>query len=188
MIGRICLGLLVLGILPGAVSSDYLTARDKIKKLERSAFPRGARVSFTSQELNAYLRREMPRLVGPGTRNSRIEIDRDNIARGFVDVDFLKLRQAHGEAPGWLLSKLLEGERPVEITVRLHSARGHGRVDVLKVSVNGVVAEGQTLDFLIANFLLPTFPYAAIGKDFPMEYNLDRLELRPGGVTVVLRK
>jgi hypothetical protein len=71
--------------------------------------------------------------------------------------------------------------------VRITSAGGKCRVDVLRVSISGVVAEGRTLEFLIRHFVLPTFPAVKIAQDFSMDYNIDHLEVRPGVVVVALR-
>jgi hypothetical protein len=85
------------------------------------------------------------------------------------------------------MSELLAGERPVVITVKVTSAAGKCRVDLLSVSVSGLVIEGATLDFLIRNFVLPNFPDVKIGKDFELDFNIDRLEIRPGAAYVVVR-
>ena len=163
------------------------SAGDKFHALAIGAYPPGSRVAISTREFNSYLQSEIPSLVGPGVRNARVETDTGNIARGYLDIDFLKVRQASGEKPSWLLSQLLAGERPVAITARITSGSGKCRVDVLRVAISGVVAEGRTLDFLIQHFVLPTFPSAKIGKDFLLDYHVDRLEIRPGLVTVVLR-
>jgi hypothetical protein len=162
-------------------------AAAKFHALAIGAYPPGSRVPISMRELNAYLAAEIPSLIGPGVRHVRIETASGNMVRGTADIDFLKVRQAHGEKPNWLMSQLLEGERPVEITVRLTSSHGMARVDVLKVAISGVVAEGRTLDFLIDNFVVPTFPDVKIGKDFRLDYNIDRLEILPGQAVVVLR-
>jgi len=170
-----------------ALASPQVRAiKAKFHALEAGAYPHGSRVPIGMAEFNAYLAAEIPYMIGPGVRNARVETASGNIARGTVDIDFLKVRQSYGEKPNWLLSQLLEGERPVAITVRITSAHGKARVDVLKVAVSGVVAEGRTLDFLIANFVVPTFPKVKIGKEFPMDYNIDHLEILPGQVIVVV--
>jgi hypothetical protein len=171
----------------GALLTAALTgAAAKFHGLAIGAYRPGARVAITMSEFNAYLQTEIPATIGPGVRNARVETDAGNIARGYVDIDFLKVRQAHGETPNWLMSQFLAGERPVAIKVRVTSGGGKCRVDVLSVSVSGVVAEGRTLDFLINNFVIPTFPDVKIGKDFDLDYKIDRLEIRPGVVYVVL--
>ena len=164
------------------------SAAAKFHALAVGAYPAGSRVPITMREFNAYLDNEIPFIIGPGVRNARVETDAGDIVRGTADIDFLKVRQAYGEKPNWLLSQLLAGERSVAITIRVTSGAGKCRVDVLKVAVSGVVAEGRTLDFLIANFVMPTFPDAKIGREFPMDYRIDRLEIRPAVVTVVVRR
>ena len=162
-------------------------ARAKFHALAIGAYPRGSRVPITMRELNDYLAAEIPVMIGPGVRHVRIETATGNIVRGTADIDFLKVRQAQGEKPGWLLSQILDGERPVAITVRLTSAHGTARVDVLKVEISGAVAEGKTLDFLISHFVVPTFPDIKIGKTFIMAYNIDQIEIQPNQAVVVLR-
>ncbi len=171
-----------------AAASDLETVKAKFHGLDIGSYRRGARVPITTRELNAYIHAEIPGVIGPGVRNARVETDVGNIARGYLDIDFLKIRRAQGEKPNWVMSELLAGERPVAITARITSGHGMARVDILKVQVSGIIAEGRTLDFLIDNFVLPTFPSAKINKDFPMDYNIDRLEIRPGVVTVVLSR
>jgi hypothetical protein len=163
------------------------SAHSKFHALALGAYPRGSRVPISMREFNPYLATEIPSIIGPGVRNARVETESGNIARGTADIDFLKVRQAYGEKPNWLMSQLLAGERPVAITVRITSAHGKARVDVLKVAISGVVAEGRTLDFLIANFVVPTFPDVKVSQEFPLDYNIDHLEIRPGQVVVVLR-
>jgi hypothetical protein len=178
---------LALGCAAAVVGLAAIGAAAKFHLLAIGAYPPGSRIAISMPEFNAYLRTEIPQIIGPGVRNARVETDAGNIARGYVQIDFLKVRQAHGETPNWLVSQLLAGERPVEITVHVTSGGGKCRVDVLRVAVSGVVAEGRTLEFLIQNFVRPTFPDVKIGQDFAMDYNVDRLEIRPGVVTVVVR-
>lgn len=182
--GAVILAVAAIGHAAGPAPTS---AGAKFHALAIGAYPRGSRVPISMSELNTYLAAEIPFLLGPGVRHVRIETASGNIARGTADIDFLKIRQAHGEKPNWLVSQLLEGERPVEITARLISAHGMARVDVLKVAISGVVAEGRTLDFLISNFVIPTFPGAKIGKDFRLDFNIDRLEILPGQLVVVLK-
>jgi hypothetical protein len=178
---------LVAAVALAAVVMAATGAALKFQKIGAHAYPPGARVPITNAEFNAWLQAEVPTFIGPGVRNAHVESEAGNIVRGTADIDFLKVRQGGAEKPNWLLSQLLSSERPVAITIRVTSGHGKARVDVLKVSVSGIVAEGQTLQLLISNFLLPTFPDAKIGKDFLLDYNIDHLDITPGVVTVVLK-
>jgi hypothetical protein len=169
-----------------ALAAGPTSVEAKFHALQIDAYPKGARIPFTDREFNAYLQSAIPAFIGPGVRNARIEIDAGGIVRGYADIDFLMLRQSEGEKPGWLMSQLLAGERPVAITVRLTSAHGKARVDVQRVAVSSLVVEGHTLELLISTFVLPSFPDVKVGKDFALAYNINRFEFRPGVVTVVL--
>src|ERR1017187_8417994 len=172
-------------VLSAAIAVAAATGIDaKFHALALGAYPSGSRVSITNQEFNVYLQTQIAPVVGPGVRNARVVTDSGNIVRGYLDIDFLKVRQAHGDKPNWLMSELLAGERPVAIAVRITSAHGKARVNVLSVSISGIVAEGRTLDFLITTFVMPTFPDAKIGQDFALSYKIDHFEIGPGVVTV----
>ena len=92
-----------------------------------------------------------------------------------------------GDAPNWLLSKLLEGDRPVTVTARIESARGRVRVDVERVQISGVPVEGRTLDFLIQEYVIPAHPDAKVSQWIPLRHRMDRIEIAPQTVTVVLK-
>jgi hypothetical protein len=42
------------------------------------------------------------------------------------------------------------------------------------------------LDYLIRNYLLPNYPQAKVGQWFELGHRMDRLEIKPAGVTVVI--
>jgi hypothetical protein len=169
----------------GAPSSDYLSAKRKFDLIEGEKLRPGSRVTLTSRELNAYIAGEVPTYAPQGVRNTQITLG-DDSATGTALIDFLKLRQASGEAPGWLMSKLLAGERPVLVTARIQSAGGRAQVDVQHVEISGVTLDGATLDYLIQNFLIPQFPEAKVGRKFDLEHHIDHLEVKREAVGVVV--
>jgi hypothetical protein len=85
------------------------------------------------------------------------------------------------------MSKFLDGERPVEVTARIRSGGGRATVDVESVKVSGVTIEGRVLDFLIQNYLLPNYPDAKVGQPFELGHGIDRLDIRPALVDVLIR-
>jgi hypothetical protein len=167
----------------GLAYDDYVSARQKFDQIEAGRLRPGTRVTLSPRELDAYVAREAP----AGVRNPRLELQA-GVARGVALIDFGKVRRAQGHPPGWLMSKLLDGERPVSVTARIRSANGQATVDVQKVEISGVTIDGRTLDFLIENVLLPTYPDAAVGRPFELGHRIDRLEVQPGAVGVVIGK
>src|SRR5579863_1436212 len=96
-------------------SPDYLSAKRKFDLIESEKLRPGSRVILTSHELNAYVAAEVTEYAPQGVRNPHVQLS-DGSATGTALIDFLKLRQAEGKSPGWVMSKLLAGERPVLVT------------------------------------------------------------------------
>jgi hypothetical protein len=166
-----------------AAYTDYSSARHKLDLIEQERLRTGARVELTDGELTAYAQHEAPQ----GVRNTRLEIAPSGLITGSAMVDFNEVRRAQGQQSGWLLAKLLEGERPVTVTARLSSANGRAQVDLERITISGLEIDGATLDFLIQNVLLSVYPDAAVDRPFELGHRVDRIELRPRGVSIVIR-
>jgi hypothetical protein len=173
--------LLLAAALCGA-SSDYLSAKRKFDQIESDRLRAGTRVELTARELTAYVQQEIP----AGVRNARLQLPSPGVAVGSAVIDFAQLRRGQGHPPGWLMSKLLEGERPVSVTARIHSGDGQAKVDVERVEISGVVIDGKTLDFLIQNFLIPLYPDAVVGRPFELGHRINKLDVQPAAVGVVI--
>jgi len=175
-------GISLLSVVLGAVSNDYLSIRHKFEEIEGGRLRAGARVLLSARELTAYAEQEAP----DGVRDPRVRLAAPGVATGSALVDFGKLRRAQGHPPGWLMSKLLDGERPVSVTARIHSSGGQATVDIDRVEISGVEIDGRTLDFLIRNFLLTLYPSAAVGRPFELGHRIERLDGQPASVSVVI--
>ena len=166
-----------------AFGFDYYTsARRKVDLIESGRLQPGARVDLSIGELNAFAASVAP----AGIRDFKLKLEGQDRASGTASVDFIKLRRAQGYQPGWLMLKLFDGEHPVSATVRIHSGGGKVRVDVERVSISGIELDGKTLDFIIQNFILPFYPEAMVGRPVQMGYRIERLQLAPAGVGVVI--
>src|SRR6266851_871445 len=165
----------------GAPASDYASIKRKFDLIEQEKLRPGSRVTLTSGELNAYVVNEAAQFAAQGVRDPKLELG-NGWASGTALIDFLKLRQAGGKPPGWIMSKLLAGERPVKVTARIKSGSGRAEVDVDSVEISGVVIDGKMLDFLIQHYLIPQFPASKVGQPFELAHRIDRLEVKPNAV------
>jgi hypothetical protein len=177
LLSAVCLAL---GIASGY--DFYASARQKVDLIESGRLAPGARVDLSLGELNAFAAKEAP----AGIRDPRVVLNGDDRVSATAFVDFGKLRRAQGYEPGWLMSKLLDGEHAVSGSARVHSGGGKITVDVERVSISGVAVDGKTLDFIIQNFVIPFYPEAMVGRPVQMGYRIDRLQLAPAGVGVVI--
>jgi len=159
----------------------------KLDRLDQHGYKPGETVIFTPQEINAWARAEVPKAVPEGIRNERVELGTD-AATAYALVDFLKMRQGKGKSTNFLIAKLIEGERALKVSVRFASGGGRCTVYLTRVEIGGVVAEGSVLDFLVKNFFMPLYPDAKINEPFELGDNIDRIDLRPDGARVTLKR
>lgn len=171
-------------VLPDA-SPDYLAAVHKVSLIEHDRLKAGARVELTPAELNAYAREEIAEVAPDGVRDTRLRLG-PGTATASALIDFGRLRRAEGKPPGWILSYLLDGERPVTITARIRSSGGTATVDVQQVEISGVTIEGRMLDFLIRNYVRQAYPNARVGEPFALGHRIERLEVKPSAVGIVI--
>lgn len=178
------LALLSLPLLYASYTS-YLSARRKFDLIKNEQLRPGSRVTLTESELNAWVEQEL-RANGPaGVRNPKLDLG-SGTASGSALIDFGKVRRSQGKPPGWLMSKLLDGERPVRVTARIQSANGKATVDVQQVEISGMTIEGRLLDFLIDHYLRPNYPDAKVGEPFALGHRIEKLDIKPDAVGVVI--
>jgi hypothetical protein len=171
-------------LLPGTVAD---TGQHKIELIQQDKAPRGAVIVLGQDELNLYARNQIARSFRQGIRGARLDLGAGR-ATGFAYVDFPKLGQAIGRPLGRLLSWLLAGERRVQVEAHIRSGAGKAQVDLDRVEISGISVSGATLDYLIRNFVRPYYPDAAIGQPFLLAHHVERLEVRPAEVRVVIAR
>jgi hypothetical protein len=164
--------------------ADYATAQRKIDSIESGRLAAGARVTLTYPELAAWVAHEAP----AGVRNPQIHVATPGVVTGTALIDLIKVSRSQGIEPGWLTTKLFEGERPVSVKARVRSSAGTATVDVERVEISGLTIDGRTLDFLIQNIVLQLYPTAVIGKPFELGDRIERFDVQPAGVGVIIGK
>lgn len=178
---------LAIAHLLSAADPLYESASRKLDLIQSGHALRGSVFTLTPAEINAWVRVSVPQTVPQGIRDPRIELG-EGEASGYALIDFLKIRAATHDSTSWMMSKLLEGERPVKVSVRLQSSGGRCTVYLTRVEISNAVANGALLDFLIKTFVLPLYPDAKIDEPFDLDFNIDRIELHRTGVSVTIKK
>lgn len=179
--------LFVLPLLLYSSIADYTSVQKKFDLIEHDRLRPGSRVTLSQRELNAYVEQQVPQVAPQGVRDPRIELGA-GMATGSAVIDFVRLRSAQGKPPGWLMRQFLQGEHPVTVTAQVQSGGGRATVNVQRVEVSGIVVEGRMLEYLIQNYLLPYYPEAKVGEPFALSHHIDRIDLQPARVDVILKK
>ncbi|HEV8145152.1 MAG TPA: hypothetical protein VGP79_02150 [Bryobacteraceae bacterium] len=165
----------------------YVSARHKLESIEQRKVARGSAVFFSVAEINSWARNRLPELIPAGIREQRVELGTDT-ATGFALIDFLKLRHAQGQESGWLVTKLIEGERQVKVNIRMQSGGGKCTVFLTRVQIGVAVASGGLLNLLLNTFFLPLYPDSKINEAFELDYDIERIEIRSAGVRVLIKR
>lgn len=172
-------------LMAGDPSLDSALA--KLQTIEDGHARRGSVIVFSVQEINAWARFMVPQIVPEGIRNQKVTLGTDS-GSAYALMDFLKMRHANGKATSWMMTRMIEGERPVTLAIRLQSGGGQCIVDLTRLEISGVAATGSVLDFLIKTFFMPLYPNAKIGEKFEIGYNIDRIDVRPVGVRITMKR
>jgi hypothetical protein len=176
-------------ILVLAVAADPQAAQvsRKLDIIQSGKAKPGSVYVFTVAELNAWARAKIPSVVPQGVRQPRLELGNGSAA-GYALVDFLKMRQGAGEQTNWLVSKLIQGEKPVKVIARVQSANGRATVSLQRVEIGGLAVSGSTLDFFIHTFFMPLYPDAKIDEPFELADRIDHIEVTPAAARVYIKK
>jgi hypothetical protein len=165
----------------------YESAERKLDLIESGQASPGSVITFSPPEMNAWALVRMPEIVPEGIRRQRVELG-NGTANGYALADFQKMRQGTGVDTNWLIARLIEGERPLKVAVRVASGGGRCTVYVTQVEISNRVISAAVLDFVIKTFFLPLYPEAKINEPFELGYNIDRVDIRPAGLSVTIRK
>ena len=177
---------LLLALSAAPVGPGAGSMRRKLDSLHAGYLRPGSVVVFTSPEIDAWARQELPGMVPEGVRQARVELGSGE-ATGYALVDFLKLRHSQGRESNWFVRKLIEGEKAVKVNAHIQSANGKATVFLQRVEIGGLAVSGYTLDFMIQTFFLPLYPNAKINQPFELNDNVDRIEVHPGEARVFVK-
>jgi len=168
------------------LASDPLanSAQKKLDSISDRKLKPGAVVTLSAKEVNAWIHDKAGKAFPEGIRNEHIDLA-PGIADGNALVDLTKLSKAKSNP---LIARLIEGERPLRIAIRVESAKGRATVFLTHVELSGVAIDGSILDFLIKHFVQPRYPDIKINEPFDLDFNIDHIEIQPTGVRVLIKK
>jgi hypothetical protein len=160
------------------------SAQKKLDSISDQKLKAGSVVTLSSAEINAWLHEKALKAFPEGIRNEHIDLG-PGTADGNALVDLTKISKAKSNP---LISRLIEGERPLRIAIRVDSSNGRATVFLTHVELSGVAVDGSILEFLIKHFVQPRYPDIKINEPFDLDYNIDRIEIQPAGVRILIKK
>lgn len=160
------------------------SAQKKLDSISDRTLRSGAVVTLSPREINAWMHEKAVKAFPQGLRNEHVDLG-PGTTDGTALVDLMKLSK--GNVNG-LIAALIDGERPLKISIRVESSNGRATVFLTRVELSGVAIDGSILDFLIKHFVQPRYPDIKINEPFDLDYNIDRVEVQPSGVRVLIKK
>ncbi|MBZ5632117.1 MAG: hypothetical protein LAO55_03235 [Acidobacteriia bacterium] len=162
------------------------SAQQKLDSISDQKLKPGAVVTLSAREINAWIHEKAVKAFPDGIRNEHVDLG-PGMADGNALVDLTKISKSkNGVNP--LIARLIEGERPLRVAIRVESANGRATVFLTHVELSGVAIDGSILDFLIKHFVQPRYPDIKINEPFDLDFNIDRIEIQPTGVRVLIKK
>ena len=162
------------------------SAQKKLDAISDQKLKPGSTVVLTPQEINAWLHEKAIKAFPEGIRNEHIDLG-PGTADGTALVDLMKIQKGKSTMNA-LIGRLIEGERPLKISIRVESANARATVFLTRVELSGVAMEGSILEFLIKQFIQPRYPDIKINQPFDLDFNIDHIEIQPSGVRVLIKK
>jgi len=163
------------------------SAQKKLDSISDRKLKPGAVVVLSPGEINAWIHEKAVKAFPEGIRNEHIELG-SGTTDGSALVDLAKIGKAKGQEVNSLIARLIEGERPLKVSIRVESANGRATVFLTHVELSGVALDGSILDFLIKHIVQPRYPDMKINEPFDLDFNIDRIEIQPAGVRVVIKR
>ena len=160
------------------------SAQKKLDSISDRKLKPGAVVTLSAREVNAWIHEKAVKAFPQGIRNERIDLG-PGTADGNALVDLLKISKGNVNA---LIGRLIEGEKPLRVAIRVESSNGRATVFLTRVELSGVAIDGSILDFLIKHFVQPRYPDMKINEPFDLDFNIDRIEIQATAVRIFIKK
>ena len=160
------------------------SAQKKLDSISDQKLKRGAVVTLSNREINAWIHEKAVKAFPEGIRNEHIELG-PATADGNALVDLTKISKASVNP---LIARLIEGERPLRVAIRVDSSNGRCTVFLTHVELSGAAIDGSILDFLIKHFVQPRYPDIKLNEPIDLDFDIERIEIQPTGVRILIKK
>ncbi len=178
---------------PGLSWDDADAVERTLARLEtrnRSARPVSEEtVVVTERQLNSYVNLSLGPRMPPGVSGLAIRLEKDRLAaRAMVDLERVKQRLPQGAAIGLLA--FLSGVVPVELTGRVATADGSGRMELEGASIAGVSLPVSMISQIVSLSTRSAKQPQGIDLQapFPLPFMARQVRIEPGQARVEIAR
>ena len=167
-------------------SPAYTSMEKKIATLEAGPTNASQTVTFTQDELNAFLNEggvQLPK----GVSNVKFDL-RPAVVHATSEVNFDQLSEGHGGGGNPIFSALFSGTHDVDAEAQASGANGEGTVTIQSVKLDGVQVPKSALEYLIQHYVKPKYPQAGMTSTFELPAKIETAVVQQGQVELVQKK
>lgn len=155
----------------------------ELQDADRNGLSAPATHTLTESELNAYLRYHLARERREDIKSVQVNLREDSFLTTLVvDLDHVQMQ---GDTSALaLLGSLLSSTQKLEVEGTLKTADGRARYEVLSAHLNGIPVPASVVNSLLSSAGRKQHPPFDPTQPFDLPWNIKRLEVRPGLVTI----
>ena len=144
-------------------------------------------VQISEQEANSYLAYDLAYAIPAGVSDVSLQFHPGRVS-GTTRVDFDRLKEGLQTPPHPIADYFLRGVHTVGVEGSAWGADGTGEFRIERVLLDGVELPQIVIDFMIEQYVRPSYPNAAINRAFPLPFSMDSFRAGTGYVALTGRQ
>jgi len=140
-------------------------------------------VRISEQEANSYLAYDLAYAIPAGVSDVSLQFQPGRVS-GTTLVDFDRLKEGLQTPPHPIADYFLRGVHRVGVEGSARGADGTGEFLLERVLLDGVELPQIVIDYLIEQYVRPSYPNAAINRAFPLPFSIDGFRAGTGYVAL----
>lgn len=156
-------------------------ARAKFESISEQRIAPGSAVSFSREEVSAWMVEEQRRTVS-GIRNLAVSFG-DGLVNFDCIVNLVELSASFNQPLDPISALFVQGEHALRVGLAVNSAGGRARVSLVAFDYDGGPAPPIIRERMVGSFLA-AYPAVKLNQSFALSYNVDEVRVDESGIRV----
>jgi len=179
----------IFALAPALLAAGDPTAaicRAKLNLIKQNKATPGSVFVFPPAEINAWAREELGE-EDLGIHDPKLEFGDGGTVTFNATVDLSKIAGKKSDITA-LFARLLEGQRPVKLTIRPETASGKITLHLISAEIAGIPLSGVILETLAGFVVQHIYEDAKVSEPFDLGHNIDHAIVEPMSLRVFIKK
>lgn len=156
-------------------------ARAKFERISAQRVAPGSAVSFSPEEISAWMLEEQRRTVS-GIRNLAVSLGDGSINFECI-VNLVELAASFQQPLDPISALFVQGEHRLRLGLAVNSGEGRARVSLAAFDYDGGPAPEIIRERMVSSFL-SAYPSVKLNQDFALSYNVEQVRVDGSGIRV----